>query len=136
MCSNDKPFFETDRKPKHICKAYRCGKKRLKGKKYCSRHMHMYRKWKDPIAHTYYLLMGNAKRRGKVFTISLEYFRKWCKENDYIKKKGRMKKSLTIDRIDNEKGYEEGNLQLLTNSANISKYWNIDYSKPVEGCPF
>lgn len=80
-------------------------------------------KWRKehPIEYAYQKLRGNAKRRGKEFTITLEDFKKFCYETEYIMRKGRTKISYSIDRIDDNKGYVPGNLQPLTVSENSKK---------------
>ena len=82
------------------------------------------REWdkKNPIKRAYINLKKNAKRRGKVFNISFEYFKKFCIKTEYHKKKGISRNCYHIDRIDEEKGYIEGNIRLLTNIENIKKY--------------
>lgn len=72
----------------------------------------------------YNTLKYNAKRRGKQFDISFEYFMKFCIETNYISGKGKTKESYSIDRIDNNLGYIEGNLQILTLGDNTRKRVN------------
>ena len=74
-----------------------------------------------PIEYTYYVLKNNAKRRGKIFDLTLADFVSFCKNNNYIEKKGVTKKKLHIDRIDATKGYSIDNIQVLTCSENSSK---------------
>lgn len=138
MLKDNGAFFESNNKHRHICVAYRCGNKRVGKSRFCSKHRHRYRKYSDIVSYTFYLLKGNAKRRGKEFSITLDYFREWCKETGYIQKKGRNKMSMTIDRIDPNKGYVKGNLQMITNRDNVVKMHNQkDYSKAFSyGCPF
>jgi hypothetical protein len=75
--------------------------------------------------------MNNAKRRGKVFTLTLEEFEKFCQETDYIAKKGVKKKSLTIDRERNEEGYTVDNIRALPNDENARKGARVMYFDPV-----
>lgn len=75
----------------------------------------------NPIKYAYFTLRNNAKRRGKEFNITFEYFKKFCKKHEYIQKKGITKTGLHIDRIKEDKGYIKGNLQVLTNSENVKK---------------
>lgn len=77
---------------------------------------------KDPQRAAYNRLKGHAKARGKEFSISLEYFRQFCHQVDYIANKGRSSTAYHIDRKDETKGYVEGNLQVLTNAENVRKY--------------
>jgi len=108
-------------KSKALCPAYRCGNKRGTKKRFCPRHHHMRQAETNPLGYTYSLLKTNAKRRGKVFTLTLEQFRQFCTETDYLVLKGKQGSNLSIDRKDNSKGYEVGNLQVLTLSANSRK---------------
>ena len=81
----------------------------------------------DPVRYSYVSLRNNAKRRGKVFTITLDYFKQFCYATDYLKGKGRTATSYTVDRIDESRGYVAGNLQVLTLTANVRKYLNYDW---------
>lgn len=74
-------------------------------------------------------MRSNAKRRNKVFTLTLEQFKQFCEETDYINKRGKTGKSASIDRIDNNKGYEIGNIRILTLSENSAK-WTYDEEPP------
>ena len=89
----------------NICNTCACRKKRNK----------------NPIRYAYDVLKMNAKRRGKPFEISFEYFKQFAIETNYIKGKGRTKLSYSVDRIKNDLGYIEGNLQKLTVSDNSKK---------------
>jgi len=108
-------------KSKALCPAYRCCNKPGTKKRFCPRHHHMRQAETNPLGYTYSLLKTNAKRRGKVFTLTLEQFRQFCTETNYLALKGKQGSNLSIDRIDNSKGYEAGNLQVLTLSANSRK---------------
>ena len=81
----------------------------------------------NPISYVYRNLKSNAKRRGKEFKISYKYFKQFCIENNYMERRGRFKGCITIDRIRDEDGYIEGNLQLLEQVTNNKKrfipYW-------------
>lgn len=81
----------------------------------------------DPVRAAFNSLRASAKRRGKVFEITLEYFRGFCVKTEYLKGKGISAESYHVDRIDESLGYIEGNLQVLTNAANIKKYLEYDY---------
>lgn len=80
-----------------------------------------------PVRYAYNTLKTNAKRRGKEFTITFEYFQQFCYETNYIAGKGRSKISYSVDRIDESKGYVPGNLQVLSLSENIKKYLKYDF---------
>lgn len=74
-----------------------------------------------PAKRAFHNLKNNAKRRGKEFNLSYDWFLKFVTDTNYIEKKGREPHSLSIDRIDNSKGYTEDNLQVITFSENASK---------------
>jgi hypothetical protein len=88
---------------------------------YCSHCRTEREKAKDLAAWSWRKHRSNAKRRGILFTISLEYFRAWCAETEVLLNAGRSATSLHVDRIVDELGYVEGNLQVLTNSQNVAK---------------
>lgn len=72
-------------------------------------------------------LRSNAKRRRKIFTISFEYFKQFCYDTNYMWKKGRTKKSYSVDRIVEELGYIEGNIQALEVGKNKKKHLEYDW---------
>lgn len=82
---------------------------------------------KDPVKTAYQNLRDSARKRGKEFTITLDYFRRFCKRTDYMVGKGRTKESYHVDRKDESKGYIPGNLQVLTNSENVKKFLNYSW---------
>lgn len=91
---------------------------------------HRCRKFKfrinHPIRNTYNNLKTNAKRRRKEFTLTIEEFRAFCAETNYMELKGRSAKKLQIDRIENDKGYTAGNIQALSGAKNMEKYYADD----------
>lgn len=111
--------------------AHGCLKPRDGTKRFCPRHRHRYDKANRPIYYTYQILRNNAKKRGKEFSITLDEFREFCIETGYMQLKGRMATSATIDRIDPTKGYEKGNIRILSNEANGRKGATED-----KNCPF
>lgn len=115
-------FKEAKNKKPHLCVAYRCLNNKGTNDRFCYKHRKRYKKETNLLAYTYDLLKQNAKRRKKIFTISLDYFRKWCRDNNYLKLKGKSAKSASIDRDNPNLGYVEGNLKLLSLSANSKKH--------------
>ncbi len=97
-------------------------KPRIKGRTICYACKSRRYQISQPIRATYHRLKGHAKARGKEFSITFEYFTKFYIEVDYIAKKGRSSTSIHIDRIKEELGYIEGNLQSLENAENVKKY--------------
>ncbi len=110
------------------CRTKECKKSAYKGRNYCGGCAK--NKWikKNPINYIYQNLKGNAKRRGKVFTITLEEFKEFIIPTEYLVGRGILKHSLHIDRIREEEGYVKGNLQILQNTDNLKKYldWKWD----------
>ena len=80
----------------------------------------------NPVRYAYLKLKDSAKRRNIVFAITLDWFKVFCKDTGYMERKGKMFNKYTVDRIKNDKGYEPGNLQLLTLSENSYKYQTAD----------
>jgi len=97
-----------------FCCALRCKEKPAAKKGgLCSHHYHINFKSK-------------AKQRNKDFTITLNEFRKFCEDNNYIIGKGRRGRRCTIDRRDNKHGYHIWNIQIMDNLSNIRKYHDVD----------
>lgn len=80
----------------------------------------------NPIKYVYQTLKANAKRRGKRFTIQLQEFENFILGTEYMEKKGRFYDDYTIDRVNNELGYEPGNLAVISRRKNQEKYINHD----------
>lgn len=81
------------------------------------------RKWREKHLLNYWFLAlrGNAKRRGKIFTLTFEQFSKFCETTGYDKFKGREASCLSVDRIAPEKGYTFENIRAITVSNNSKK---------------
>jgi hypothetical protein len=114
-------FLIIKNKDPKLCCAYRCKNRRQKRDRFCSKHRKRYKKETNPEAYHFDILRSNAKRRGKDFKLTLEEFKLFCEDTSYLKLKGRSAKSASIDRIDPEKGYEYGNIQVLTLAENSAK---------------
>jgi len=117
------------------CKSKPCAKKRG----LCHKHYAIHRRIVDPVYDRYVNFRGNAKQRpwqggiGIPFIITLPEFREFCNDTGYIVKRGYRGKNCTVDRIWNNEGYHIGNIQLITNMANIRKYH--DHDKHVTELP-
>lgn len=114
-------FRIVDHPRKGICVAHGCKNNSTQKDRFCAKHRHRYNKANNPYRYTYQVTKCNAKRRGHKFTITFEDFKEWCIENKYLELKGRTASKASIDRIDPLKGYEKGNLQILTVSENSIK---------------
>lgn len=114
------------------CPVFRCTKMKADKKRFCHRHHAQNQKETNLLGHTYSCLKQNAKRRGKEFNLTIEEFSAFCSETNYLELKGKTKNSASIDRIDPNKGYEVGNLQVLSIQANSAKQW----TDKNDDCPF
>lgn len=91
------------------------------------RECHKRRKQKDPEKYYYGVTRRNARRRGIPFDITLEQWRKFCQETEYIITKGKSSTSMTIDRIDPSKGYTIDNIRTLANGDNVRRMLMLRY---------
>lgn len=103
------------------CTTKYCKNKARKGRKICNTCKSRKHRQANPVRASYNALKANAKRRGKVFTLTFEYFAQFCRETEYIAGKGRTASSYTIDRKINELGYTNDNIQVLTLEENARK---------------
>jgi hypothetical protein len=109
------------------CCAYSCKNNPVGKKKgLCHKHYSIYRRILDPVYDRYVNFKGNALRRKKEFTITLEQFREYCNKTGYIIKKGMRGRNCSLDRIRNWEGYHIDNIQIKTAVANTKKYHNED----------
>ena len=111
-------------KPRGVCHVWGCKNKKGNKKGYCNKHHNEHQRSNNPEGFHYSRLKQRAKRREKTFDLTLDEFKKFCKETGYIDKKGKSKHSASLDRIDPEKGYSYNNIQLLTVSQNSKKRWS------------
>lgn len=78
---------------------------------------------KHPLKEAFGSLRRHARARGKDFTLTFEQFKAFAEKTDYMKRKGKTSLSLSIDRIDNSKGYAPGNIQAITLRENTRKQY-------------
>lgn len=83
------------------------------------------------MRYTFYYVKNNAKRRLKEWGISLQDFRDFALKSGYMESKGIQRWSMSIDRIDNNRGYFIDNIRLLSLGLNASKG-----TKEEIECPF
>lgn len=123
------------KKEGRFCCAYACRNKPVK-KKGGLCHKHYARKVRelDPVQSRYNQFKGNARKRNKEFTITIEEFRHFCKRTGYIITKGNRGQNATIDRRCNAHGYHLWNIQLLTNRQNARK--GGGFNGDEFDCPF
>lgn len=103
------------------CITKHCRKRKLIKGFYCASCVKRKYAERHPVKYAYTILKNNAKRRGVYFDLTFNQFSKFCTKYDYISGKGKTRESLSIDRIDNTKGYTESNIRVLTLSENSAK---------------
>lgn len=110
----------------HCC-AYGCKNDPIKKKcGLCHKHYSIHSRIKDPVLNRYVNFRGNALRREKEFTITLQEFRDFCQKTGYIIEKGKRGRNCSIDRINNNQGYHIENVQIMSAINNTKKYHNED----------
>lgn len=93
-----------------------CGGKAI-GRNRCNPCRNLRYKTNQPIRYGYFKLKFRAKERGHEFNLSLDEYTQLYRQG-YGAAKGRTVKSLQLDRIDPSRGYEIGNLRVVTSEFN------------------
>ena len=131
-----------------IVKKGRCTTKGCNNKptgKFCGTCRSRISRLKDPIRYSFNNVKNRAKQRDIFFDLTLDQFRQFCYETEYIKGKGKTVGSFDIDRIIEGKfpGYTITNIQKLEKVQNIKKYYNhylkktvTEIKQVVENLPF
>jgi len=114
-------FTIVENKKNGFCKAYRCKCPRPAKDTLCRKHRHRYNKEANPLAYVYGILKSNARRRGKPFTITVEDFREFCEETNYLERRGKSGKDMSIDCKIQSLGYVKGNIRAISLSENSRK---------------
>lgn len=113
------PGKSADKKRRRgLCITPRCTRPAPAGKGCCRTCQD--RKWRarHPEHHLWNNLKKSAKKRGIPFTISLADFKVFCAETNLIARVGKGPDDMTVDREKPERGYEKGNIRVLTNAEN------------------
>ena len=101
------------------CMTPYCRRDARKGRRFCNTCRS--RRYDDPLKVLFWNLKKSARKRGKEFALSWEYFLNFVIGTDYVLGRGREGSGMHIDRIDGKRGYVPGNLQVLTNVENVRK---------------
>lgn len=103
------------------CQTKYCRGTARKYRKKCPKCRSREYKRKHPMKYFYNVSRLNAKRRGHSFDLTFtEYVQLWKSEN---KRPGN---GWHIDRIDPNKGYQSGNVQILSGYLNVMKWHEND----------
>lgn len=71
---------------------------------------------KNPLGAHFNWLKRSAEKRRVPFLLTLEEFRVWCVQTSYLQLVG--VNAMSCDRIDPERGYEPGNIRILSYREN------------------
>ena len=103
---------------------------------YCSKCRN--RRWREkfPLHYSFKNLRVRAKQRGKDFTLTRQEYIKFAIQTDYASMKGRSSLSLTINRIDNSRGYHADNIESITKSENSRKQFVPYFAHQMENAAY
>lgn len=121
VATSDLPRFARGR-----CKTPRCRNLRCRDRLTC--HRCHQRAWRErrPMQAAYATLRDHARGRRIEFAIPFAYFSRFASRTRYVERTGLYAWCLTVDRIDNLRGYVPGNIQPLTRAANSEKRMKQD----------
>jgi len=114
-------FVAEGTKNPRLCQVRYCRNTRAGANKVCSKCM--MRRWREryPVKAAFSQLRNSAMDRKKPFELTLEQFVDVVVGTGYMERKGHEANSLHVDRKDSTKGYVYDNLQIITNTQNITK---------------
>lgn len=119
---------QENKKKKGLCIATRCSTCRAKNRNFCHRHVKINWAKDNPEKHVFDQRKANALKKGKSWELTFQQFLKFLKKNpDYMTKRGRKVKCLSIDRHENHLGYTEENIRSVSVGYNSWKRNHIDY---------
>lgn len=123
----------------HHCLTSRCRRtvdKKKEKSPYCWRCRFKIRMTNNPLRYWFGSLRRTARRRGKEFSLTFERYKEFAIKTDYARLKGRSSLSLSIDRIDNSKGYTDDNIQCLSIRENVRKQFVPFWAKQMENVAY
>lgn len=89
--------------------------------KLCSRHSMQLWRFENPDRANFTQIKDRATRKEIPFTITFEQYLEVIKDTAYQDRRGRWLHCYHIDRVDALKGYEPGNLRVITATQNCVK---------------
>lgn len=119
-------LVKPESKAKHLCLVKRCRNTKAPNRRVC--YCHHLQAWRlnNPDKAAYRTLKDHAVRRKIRFTLTFSEFLKVAESTGYIDHKGTFADDLQIDRIDALRGYEYGNIRVISCSENASKGATFD----------
>jgi hypothetical protein len=103
------------------CNTPGCYKKARKGRKLCCSCKNVLWRKNNRLLYLFLTRKGNAKRRGKEWSLTFDEFVEFCKESGYDKNCGIHADDASIDRIHNWEGYHKDNIRSIKVSENSKK---------------
>jgi hypothetical protein len=97
------------------------GRKVQRKENYCTKCKGRKNRNRNELMTVYHSIKSNAKYRGIEFSLTIEDFKEFCADTNYLALRGRGAYDLTIDRIKSELGYVKGNIQALLHWQNDTK---------------
>lgn len=87
----------------------------------CGTHHKELWRLNNPVHAAYDNLRASARKRKILFTLTFDHFKATIEPTKYMDEKGRTRFCLHMDRIETARGYEDGNIQVLTCIDNVQK---------------
>ena len=110
------------------CKHPNCRRPARPGKAECHRCTKRLWRQRNPYRAAYAICKAKARQRkskqwpeGIPWEITYAAFYIWARRTEYVTRKGNEAGSITIDRKDPRRGYEPGNLRVLTRAENARR---------------
>lgn len=85
------------------------------------------------MRYKFQTLKDHARARGIVFALPFPLFRRFALVSEYLNRTGNGNHCLTVDRINNLRGYVPGNIQPLTREENRMKQAKVDAHRMSAG---
>ncbi|MDE2103690.1 MAG: hypothetical protein KGL39_41010 [Patescibacteria group bacterium] len=120
---------------KHHCLTPRCRGKVNKKKEhspYCSKCRRLRWKEKFPLHYSFSKLKFRAAERGKEFALTRDEYISFAIKTDYARMKGKTSLSLSIDRVDNSRGYSADNIRAITLQSNSRRQFVPYFAHQIE----
>lgn len=115
------------------CMVSFCRNFRATGRRICHKCRNRRYRDRNPMRAHFDTLRTHARARGIEFSLTFQQFAQFASESSYLELTGPFRMCLTVDRIDNTKGYVAGNIQPLTRSANSVKRCKQDAARMRHG---
>lgn len=106
---------------RHTCIVSYCQRDPAENQRYCNTCRSRIWRANNPVKYAYWNLKNRAKQRGHHFSLTLAHFHEVVTATGWMEQHGRFAQCLSIDRKQDDLGYRDGNIQVLSVSENIRK---------------